>query len=228
MWRWVEHSADNPRSSRVPVHITRAGAQLARFVTAAAALAPLAALALPQRQDLSVIWSPLFGTVNTTQKAYPFFTAVGSTFLYRYSITPRLLLDLGYEIQNSGTKLAFHGPDLGLAYSFYGRPSFAINDAPVTLAVTYPLEAHVGIGAWIREHDFSPLFPASAALLSQTENFLSKGSVIGIQALLGASIELSADVRLLMRMRFLQGSTSNISGGSIRAASPQLGLTARL
>lgn len=192
------------------------------------ALAPLRATALPQRQDLAIFWTPLFGTLNTSQKSYPFFAALGSTALYRYSLTPRFLVDVGYELQSGGTKLVLHGPEFGIAYSLYGRPSFVINDTPVTMNVAYPLEVQVGLGGWIREHDFSTLFSASAALSAQSENLVSKGNVTGIQAIAGLSFEWTANVRMLMRLRYLQGFTSNISRGTIRAVSPQLGLTARL
>jgi hypothetical protein len=180
------------------------------------------------RHEIGALMSPLFGQLKAGGRNYNFYTALGGTVAYRYSITPRLLIEVGYEAQSSGTSLLLHGPDAGLSYSFFGRPSFSLAEEPLSLEVQYPFDVHVMLATWIREHDFSSFLPETAGIFTDTEDLAGKGSLLGGQAGLGIGFDLASSLRLVLRVRYLIGFTSAIEGGSVTGASVQCGLTARL
>ena len=185
-------------------------------------------LAVPPRHEAAAFAAPIYGKLSADGKSYTFFSALGGTALYRYTLNPRLWLEIGYEAQSSGNKVLFHGPELAVAYAFFGRPSVEISEEPISLQILYPFEAHAGFGTWVREYDFSGIFPASAGLFTSTQNLLKKGNLVGAQGFLGMAFEFNANLRLVGRLRYLSGLTPGLVKGSVDAFGVQLGSAGKL
>lgn len=192
------------------------------------AMLPNTAHAVTTRHEVAALWSPLLGNLKTGSHTYTFYSIASGAALYRYAITPRFVLEAGYEAQSAGSTMLLHGPDVGVVYSFYGQPSFSYADEPLSLEVVYPFDAHFGIATWLREHDFSSFLADSASIFTTTESLANKGSILGVQAMLGVGFDFGSSLRLLMRARYLSGLTPAIENSGLEAFSVQCGLSAKL
>lgn len=186
------------------------------------------AQAASDRHEVMALWAPLFGQLKAQDRSYSFYSALGGGVVYRYAVTPWFVIEAGYEAQSSPTSLLLHGPDIGVFYSYYGRPSFSLYEEPLSLAVEYPFEAHIGISTWLREHDFSSFLPKTAGLFTSTQDLANKGRVLGFQTIVGMGFDLGSSMRLVFRTRYLYGLTPAIDNSGLNAMSVQCGLSAKL